>query len=405
MQASVETRFIPPAYRRLRVGNILLLSLALLLAACSSGGSAASTPTPSARVTPATGGNGSITTTTSVTPGISLGPQPCPNAVKVPAHWDQIIPTQPNVNKVESVTCGYLTGTANLQALITVRYNGTGAVLDVYVYTHIESPSPTQLFKLQNLYKGDARISQYNTVMTAEVDQNSSVNKGKSNAAFTQDLFREFNTGSFAPVSFPGIYPDMTRFQAETDQGQVNTGQDTWKLSATQVAAHFATDATLLNWSNVKASVTSGGGSGDAEAVVNISTSAPGTRTVALAIQRLEGNTNGGIWEIVGVASAGMSISAPQNRDILTSPVTVSGTGTAFEGSIGNVTILDHTYTNIGHASAKGASGNGATTFSVSVAYTSTFKTGMQDGIVILDAANNAGGPVSAVVMEKELLS
>ena len=84
--------------------------------------------------------------------------------------------------------------------------------------------------------------------------------------------------------------------------------------------------------------------------------------------------------------------------------MTVSGTGNAFEGKIGTVKVLDHTYTDIGHAGATGATGNGNTTFSVSVPYTSTFKTGMQEGIVVLYQTNNAGSTFTAAIMVKELL-
>ena len=83
----------------------------------------------------------------------------------------------------------------------------------------------------------------------------------------------------------------------------------------------------------------------------------------------------------------------------------VTGTGNAFEAVIGTVAILDHLYTDIGHASAGGATGNGNTTFSTSVPYNSTFKGGSQEGIVVLFAANNAGSGPAAAVMVKELLS
>jgi len=324
--------------------------------------------------------------------------------VSAPSYWDALIPTQPNVSKVEGVTCGYLTGTPMLQALVTVRYTGTGSILDVYVYTNITSPSPAQLFKLQGLYRGDAKISNYNTVITAEVDQNSSVNKGQPEANLTQDLFREFNTASFAPVSFPGIFPDLTRFQAERDQAQVNQGQDSWKLQPEQVAAHFATSQQLLNWPNETATIVSGGGSGDVAAVMSVKNNDAGGGSVTLTMQRLEGNTNGGIWEIVGVTSAGLSITTPASRDILTNPVKVSGSGNAFEGTIGKIVVLDHTLAVIGQVAASGASGNGVTTFSTSVPYTSTFKTGMQDGIVVLYGQNASGGSYAAAVMEKELM-
>src|SRR6266704_1311047 len=214
------------------IGTTLILTF--LLAACGGSSTNSSGTTPTAQGTTSSGGPGGATPTAS--PGIGLGSQPCPDTVKDHAHWDPIIPTQNGVTRVESVICGNLIGSSTLQALVTVRYQGAGAVLDVYVYTNITSPNPSQFFKLQNLYKGQVKISGYNTVLTAEVDQNSSTNAGKDNASYTLDLFREFKwsdgAGTLVPISFPGIYPDLTRFQAEKDQAQVNQGQDSWKLSA-----------------------------------------------------------------------------------------------------------------------------------------------------------------------------
>jgi len=330
--------------------------------------------------------------------------------VKAQAHWDALIPTQKGVTQVENVICGNLIGNPTLQALVTVRYQGSGQNLDVYVYSNITSPNPTQLFKLQNLYKGNAKISVYNTLLTAEVDQHSSVNAGKSNAELTPDLFREFKwsdgAGTLVPVSFPGLYPDLTRYQAENDQAQVNQGQDPWKLNAAQVANHMAADPHLLNWpSNAPTTVASGGGTSDSDAVVMVKNPAPAGNTIKVSLQRLEGNTNGGIWEVVSVISDGMSITSPQSRDLLSSPVKVTGTGNAFEAVIGTLAILDHVYADIGHASARGAIGNGNTTFSTTVPYTSTFKGGSQEGILVLFAANNAGSGHAAMVMVKELLS
>jgi hypothetical protein len=395
-------------YKRFWIGTTLLLLLALMLAACSgnsNNGNSGTTPTAHGTTTGGPGGG----TTPTPTQGIGLGSQPCPEAVKTPAYWDPIIPTQNGVTKVESVTCGNLVGNPTLQALVTVRYNGTGAILDVYVYTNITNPKPTQLFKLQSLYDGAARISEYNTVLTAEVDQHSSLNAGKDSASYTQDLFREFKwsdgAGTLVPVSFPGMYPDLTRYQAEMDQAQVNQGKDAWKLDAAMVANHMAADPHLLNWpGSVPTTVTSGGGPGDAEAVVTVSNPAPGGGKIQVTLQRLEGNTNGGIWEVIAVTSGGMSLTSPQSRDKLTNPVMVSGTGSAFEGVIGPVAVLDHLYANIGHATAQGT-GNGNTTFSASVTYNSTFKGGTQEGLVILYAANNAGGGYSAAVMLKVLIS
>lgn len=395
--------------KSLFIATFFVFIVSFTLAACGGSGNSGNSSTPTTQATTSGGSSGGNTTATA-SPGIGLGSRPCPDAVKAAAHWDAIIPTQNGVTQVETVTCGNLVGNPTLQALVKVRYQGTGQILDVYVYSDITNPSPSQLFKLQNLYKGDAKISVYNTVLTAEVDQNSSINAGKANADLTQDLFREFKwsdgAGTLIPVSFPGMYPDLTRYQAENDQAQVNQGKDPWKLNAVQVANHMAADAHLLNWpGNAPTTVVSGGGSSDNDAVVTVKNPTPVGNTIKVSLERLEGNTNGGIWEVVSVTAVGMSITAPQSRDILTSPVKVTGTGNAFEGVIGSIDILDHLYTPIGHANVRGATGNGNTTFSTNVTYNSTFKGGKQEGIVVLYAANNAGSSIAAAVMIKDLLS
>jgi hypothetical protein len=382
--------------------------LALTLISCSGSGNTGSSSSTTTPATLSSGSSGNKTTTTA-SPGIGLGARPCPDAIKAPAHWDAIIPTQNGVTHVEKVICGNLIGNTTLQALITVRYQGTGQILDVYAYNAITSPSPSQLFKLQNLYKGDAKISVYNTVLTTEVDQNSSINAGKNVSAMTRDLFREFKwsdgAGTLVPVSFPGIFPDMTRYQAENDQAQVNQGQDAWKLNAAQVANHLATDTHLLNWrGNPQAVVASGGGSNDSDAIVTLENPAQAGNKIQVSLQRLEGNTNGGLWEVVSATADGMSITSPQSRDILASPIHVTGTGNAFERVIGTIAVLDHLYTSIGHARVTSATGNGNSTFSTVVSYTTTFKGGNQDGLVVLYAANNAGSSNGAAVMVKELL-
>ena len=87
--------------------------------------------------------------------------------------------------------------------------------------------------QVQQVYLGEAIISGYSTILTAQVDPNSSVNKGKSGDQVTTDLYREFKwsdgAGIFVPTAFPGLFPDLTRYQAEMDQNTVKTGQDFWK--------------------------------------------------------------------------------------------------------------------------------------------------------------------------------
>ena len=374
---------------------VALFALIFTFSACSSTNNPTS-PTPTAgHSTTSTGGGAVASATTS--PAYGLGAQPCPVAVQSPTYWDPIIGTQVNVSQVARVMCGRLMGQAALQALILVSYQGTGQIVDVYVYNNITSPAPQQIFKLQNLYKGDAGISDYNTLLTTEVDQSSSVNRGKSNASYTRDLFREWQwsagAGTLVQVSFPGIYPDLTRYQAETDQAQVNAGQNGWKLSATQVAQHMASQ--LLGWSSAVGTVTSGGGSSDATANVSVHNGSNGASAITVTMARLEGNTNGGIWIVTAVGFNGYSLSAPSSRTQINSPVTV--TGTVASGTTGTIKILDHLYTDIGHADVH--SSGGSNSFSTSVTYHASFQ-GVQEGLVMLLAPNNSGA-----VMEKELIN
>lgn len=399
-------RIIPIKRLLLYVGA--LCGLIALLAACAntSGGSqVGSTPTTiqGAAVT-----NPAGDLPPSPSPGIHLGPQACPTAIKDPSYWAALIPVQPDTQKVQSVTCGYLKGVPTLQALVTVLNNGSGNVLDVYAYDNPGGATPTQIFKLQSLYKGDAKISGYNSVLTAEVDMNSSANKGKSDAEYTRDLFREFKwsdgAGTLVQVAFPGLFPDLTRYQAEADQAAVNQGQQAWKLSATQTAQ--ALGASLLHWDqNATATLTSGGGNHDSQAVVTLKdTTPPVGNGVTISMARLEGNTNGGIWIVTDVEASDISITQPQTGSIIHSTTSVSGTGNAFEGVIGQVAVLDHLYTDIGHAQAKGATGNGKTTFTTSVTAQPTFKDGPQEGLVVLTSLSNANGKIAGAAIIKVLI-
>ncbi len=375
------------------------------LTACGGGNGTIGNATPVAGTgTHTTSSGGAAATDVTPTMPPQSGTQPCPAVISEPSHWDPIVNTESGVNAVTSVTCASLTGNDSLQALVVSVYAGTGQSADIYVFNNITSPTPNQIFKLHNLYKGSAKISAYNTLLTAEVDQGSSLNAASQSAAgYQQDLFREFawsnGAGTLVPVSFPGMFPNLTRYEAENDQQLVNQGKLPL-LSATQVASKLATK--LLNWpSSTQTTIVSGGNQHDKDAVVTVKN----IGTIKVTMSRLEGNTNNGIWEATAVTTDGLSITLPQNRDLLNGTTTVTGSGNAFEGVIGKVKVLDHLYTSIGTTDAKGAGGNGNTTFSTSISYNVSFKGGAQEGLLVLYNYSNADGTISGAVMLKELLN
>lgn len=402
-------KFFWSLYKRSTVKACFFLAL-IFLAACSgnTGGSSKDSSTSTRPTSSSTGASVDVTGDVATpAPQIKLGSQPCPATVSDAVHWDAIVGTQSGVSAVSRVTCANLIGKSTLQALILVGYQGTGNVVDVYVYNDITGPSPTQLFKLQGLYKGDVRISGYNTILTAEVDQNSHANSGKTPSQQQPDLFREFKwsagAGTFVPVPFPGLFPVLTRYQAETDQQQVNQGHQPWQLSASMTAQALA--ANLLKWApNAPATIVQGDGQQDLNAVVDVKSPNPGGGTIRVSMSRLEGNTNGGIWIATGVTSQGLSITSPAANDRLTSPINVAGTSMAFEGKAGTIHILDHTETDIGHADVQPSQGMGNVPYTATVSYNSSFKMGTQEGIVALYVPSNADGSIAAAVMVKVLL-
>jgi len=341
-------------------------------------------------------------------PGVALGPLPGPDQLQNPAYWVPIIGVDKGLASVGRPSFANMKGDTSLQALVPVYYTDGSQIVDVYVYDQIASAHPVQLFKLQGLYRGGAIISGYSTILTAQVDPNSSVNKGKSGDELATDLYREFKwsdgAGIFVPTAFPGIFPDLTRYQAEMDQNNVKTGQDPWKNNAVQVAQRMA--AQLLKWSpNATASVVSGGGSQDVDAVVQVKSPHPGGMSINVTLSRLEGNT-ANMWVVIGVTSGNglLTINTPVKGDRLSSPTTITGSGSAFEGVIGQAFVLDHLYSAIGQAQVVGAS-NGKTTYSTTITYTSSFQGGTQEGIVVVYMYSQADGSIATAAMQKVMLS
>jgi len=345
-------------------------------------------------------------------PGIVFGPQACPNGIGDPAHWNAIIGTNNGKQHVETVSCANIMDNRSLQALVTVRHSDASSTLDVYVFQDVTSAKPAQIFKLPGLVKGNAMISGYNTVMTAEVDANSTLNAGKPVAATTPDLFREFDwsasQGNMVQTAFPGIFPDLTRYQAEADQTLVNKGQDTWKNDPQAVAKALA--VRFLNWNRtLTTNVLSGGGPKDVYATVQVQEvllQGPPSQgpSVFVTLSRLGGNTHN-MWVAIAVQDgSALTLTNIQPRSLVASPVKFEGKGSAFENTIGLAYILDHQYTKVGQAIVTGPPGYGMGNlpYSTKVSYDLSFKQGPQEGIAEVALTSPMGD--APAIMVKVLL-
>jgi len=318
--------------------------------------------------------------------------------------WKNVVPLATSEH-VERVVCGNLLGIPTLQAVIMVRHTGSDAMLDIFVYSTITAPHPTVIFSSKGLLHGDAKISNYNTLLTAQEDQNSLYNKGLTNQ-WTADLSREYKwsdtAGALVQVAFPGIFPDLTRYQAEFEQSQVNNAQgfQQWRLSVITTTQRFCEK--VLRWpSGTSVTIVSGGGVHDIHAIVQVKQSSSSPITIKL--DRLEYNANGGLWEVVDVQTAPFMLTVSQNEHTVTSPVTVTGHGV--RGTIGTVQVLDHLYSQSGESQVWGASDTGNVTFSTSVSYTLSFQGGTQEGMIALFISSASDHVVTGIVVTKALLS
>ena len=243
--------------------------------------------------------------------------------------------------------------------------------------------------------------------MTSQVDVNSSINTGKLEGALTTDLFREFKwsdgAGTFVQTAFSGFFPGMTRWQAEAAQAQVNAGQNTWRNDPVQVAKLLASQ--LMNWQGtLTTKVLSGGGTNDVSATIQVQGTPiqSAQPTIVVTLSRLEGNTHN-IWEAIGVKDGTtLTLTNIPQGTLMSSPVALTGTGSAYEAVIGQGVVYDHLYTNIGHAQLTGSPGMGIANYSINVSYSSSFKGGAQEGIVVAyqDMGGLSSGYSSAVVVK-----
>ena len=341
--------------------------------------------------------------------GVASGALPGPDQAQKASYWVPIIEIDTSKVSVGTPSFANMKGNASLQALVPVYHTDGSQIVDISVYDQILSAHPVQLFALPGLFHGGAMISAYSTILTSQVDPNSSVNKGKTGDALTTDLFREFKwsdgAGIFVPTAFPGIFPDLTRYQAEMDQNTVRAGQDAWKKNAVQVAQRMT--ARLLNWSsNAAANVVSGGGPQDVDAVVVVKSPHRGGSSVNVTLSRLEGNT-ANLWVVIGVTPGNtnqLTINTPVKGDRLSSPTTITGKGSAAEGTIGTAFILDHLYAPIGQKLVAGTP-TGSVSYRTTVSFTSSFHGGIQEGVVAVFLYSYADGSIATAALQKVLLS
>jgi hypothetical protein len=381
-------------------GVLLLFSFLILLTGCTSPfftprqSGSGETPILSVSPTPIVS-----PTPTMKPPTIALQVVGC-HALTI--NWDSLVGTHTNVNKVQKVTCGYLEGNGLLQALVNVRYYTPDAKLDFYVYDNL-SGTPTQRFKVQGLIDGDTNIGPTGTITTAEIGIG-----GLSSSV--PDLFKEYkwNGTTFGQILFPGLYPDVTHYQAENSQALYikiggASGKESWRTSGDLVAEHLA--LSVFRWSNVTKTVVKNNLVGPI--IVQVINNGTGGGGFNATLYHLDGvSTN--ILEITNVASinGSVSLSSPTSGTQISSPVSAQGNYVASGSTLGRVVVYDNTYFTVGDTGALHSSvTSGSGSFSVAIHYTLNAR-GVQEGVIaFFSTTQNNTAFINQAVMMKVFLS
>ena len=381
----------------------MLAALVLLLSACNLLG------------TPSQTGRSGTPVLTSITPTQLPSPTPSPTLTTITLQvvgpcpsslansWDHVVGTKPGVAKVQKVMCGSLEGSGSLDALVIARYYTPDYKMDFFVYDNL-SGTPNRRFAVQGLVQGDAQISPASTIITSQLI---------SNIAIPPNVFKEYQwnaaTASFAQILFPGLYPDVTHYQAEHAQFVANAyaaqGKTPWQDSASSVVNKLASD--IFHWTLTTTKTVTFNQRTSTYIVQETNTGPGGGGFVATLFHLDTVATN--IFEISQIAplDTGTRISSPAPGVRLSSPVSVSGTSYQASGSVlGEVMIYDDTYTIVGNSGAIPSQASGGyVNFTQSVSYQLNAP-GLQEGVVAFLGTNQNNASLSnQVAMVKVFFS
>ncbi|QBD82033.1 hypothetical protein EPA93_41070 [Ktedonosporobacter rubrisoli] len=361
------------------------------------------------------GGNQALPTMASDTPTPAASPTATPKPITLqttgcPAdlniNWDNLVGAQANVSKVQKVICGSLQGSGSVNALIDLRYYSADSRLDFFVYKDL-SNNPTKLFTVQGLHNGDAQISPTGTIITAEVG-------AKDNGQNTPDIFKEYqwmpDNGNFEQVLFPGIYPDVTHYQAEQSQSQLNSSittgssRENWRKTFFGVPTMMA--KTLFHWSTATITTkTVSYRTATGSYAVAVTNTGPGGGGFIAYMFRLDSNQESNIFEVMKITTLddATMLSNPATGLQVINPAKIEGTASVSSGVVGRVVIYTDTYSSVGDSGP--INGTGSTSFSKAVNYQLN-ASGLQEGIVIFYSTNqNNMLIVNQVSMAKVLLT
>lgn len=295
---------------------------------------------------------------------------------------------------VEKVIVADLEHSGSKQAVVLVRNDGTGQILDWYIFA-IVAGHPQQVFTRRGLYKGSVEALSGGIILSDEVDPNSPINRNRANAFVVQDLHKEYRWfgGVFGQATFPGFYPALTRRETLAIQGDVLKGNEPFLLNPRTTAQHAAQRLFGLT---VPASgiIITQRTTTTATVVVN--------KTATYFLRRLVRLDSKGVWSLIAVRTGAISIATPLPLGHTTGAVHLTGKANVFEGAL-NAALIDHTYHALLRTHFQATSGTGTPgTYSTTLPYHLTAPG--QDTLILVYSLSARDGSFQDIATVKVLL-
>jgi hypothetical protein len=272
-------------------------------------------------------------------------------------------------------------------AMVQVTDTSAQHLLDVYMYgcsMQQHGPLLTLLFKQQELVRGTASITQAHTLSIGQLDTTLAANRNGFLLPLQENVYREYiwQDGAFKQTLFPGLYPVISRSEAEALQEQADYAQDMpWRdLQAT--AEQMAQD--LLKWpTNSLHSIILDTHASTAH-ILLIQTQPHMEVTVSLA--KLVQTDANGLWFVTGAQTEGITLNQAKTYKTYTTnvpPMTIQGTMREKSDHI-VTTLFDHTITpiNVLNTASVHIQPNG--NFAGNISYSNPFPN--QPGLLLIEA-------------------
>ncbi len=227
--------------------------------------------------------------------------------------------------------------------LVQVVNTGAQSTLDVYVFgctLRNHTPILARLLAQRGLVQGSASISAANTLLTAGLDTTQTAQASVIEQPLQQSIYREYawRNGALVQITFPGLYPVASRYEAEQLQQQANNGQPLLWSDPLATAEQMAND--ILHWPATGAQNRLLSNDGNT-AQVQLVAQHPHARLI-VTLQRLIQHDQQGLWFVTAARTQGITLDTSHLNAPIASPLSLEGSGALPDGQI-SATLFDHT--------------------------------------------------------------